>query len=208
VADAIVETLIDGSWVAIEFGVGGWRRTLPQARTEVALFAAGDDPTPRDDSAPRDDLISRIRAARANPPEPVRFAPGDRLELRVRHPDYLTEAIDVETGDLAQVARVRVELVPRPATVLINSRLEEATVLVDDSNRIPAAGREPLMTDLPPIFSGITELSLRPGYHRIEVRFGDQSDAVQLRLPPGGQAVLRLEAPSDQLDLTLVEETR
>jgi len=175
----------------------------------VVVEPDGGEDTARTDET---DLLSgplsgRLRLADRVPlVQPVRFAPGETITLRASHPDYLEATTTLATDRSLEAAILRVALVPRPSTLLINSRVDGAKLLVDGDDRFRAPGPEPALVDAPDLLEGVTEVRLVPGAHRIEVRSGDARDAVDLLFAPGSQAVLRLVERADGIDLIIVEE--
>ncbi len=193
--EATLELERDGRWVDL-------------VRRGEAWGVKSAVPAPPDDGeALSGPLAGRARLADRVPlVRPVRFVPGQALTVRVSHPDYLETTTTLDTQRLAEAATLRVALVPRPATLLINSRIDGAELFVDGSDRLRAAGPEPALVDAPELFEGVTEIRLVPGAYRIETRSGDAADAVDVRLAPGSQTVLRLVERDEGIDLMIVEE--
>ncbi|MFW5689893.1 MAG: hypothetical protein ACOC1U_10000, partial [Spirochaetota bacterium] len=85
--------------------------------------------------------------------------------------------------------------------------LDEATLVVNESAWIVGPGDDASLVPVPEVYAGVTEVMLRPGHYRIELRANGASDAVRLSLRPGGRAIVRLESAADGIDLSIVEES-
>ena len=104
------------------------------------------------------------------------------------------------------LVRLRVGLVPRPATLVINSRLETAELLVDGSPQMMASGAEPAFVPTPPIHSGLTEIEFVPGTYRLQLRAGGESASIRVALSARERLVLRVEERNGELNLIRMEE--